>query len=211
MFNSKGALRRVSLSAALLAGVFASVVAISSPALASTTTASTKTTKTTFTLYCKTGLANGDVSVATTQTYPSTVAAGKTFTIKWKSVTTVSGALAGAAYLVAPGGKESGTVTLDDDVSTDATPKTSNIAGTNGVQESGTISSSSSFPIYTPVSGTLTTPAFTAGKKGTDKISAQDDDANLTIYNKSGKEVDTTTADCTPVGTPKVIATVTVS
>jgi hypothetical protein len=208
MIHSKGALRGVSLSVALLA-VLASVVAVSSPAFA--TTAGTTTTKTTFTLYCKTGLADGDVSVTTTQTYPTSVAAGKTFTIKWSSVTTVSGALASAAYLVAPGGTEKGTVTKDNDLSTDATPKTSNIAGKKGVAESGTISSSSSFPIYTPVTGTLTTPAFKATKKGTDKISAQDDDANLDIYNSSGMEVSSTTADCSPTGTPAVIATVTVT
>jgi hypothetical protein len=208
--SRRGTLRRVSLSVALLA-VFASVVAVSAPAFASTPAAKTKTTKTTFTLYCKTGLADGDVSVATTQTYPAKVAAGSKFTIQWASVTTVSGALASAAYLVAPGGTEKGTVTKDNDLSSDGTPKTSNIAGKSGVQESGTISSSSSFPIYTPVTGTLTTPTFTAGKKGTDKISAQDDDANLAIYNSSGTEVTTTTADCTPVGTPAVIATITVT
>jgi hypothetical protein len=201
--------RRVVLSVTLL-GILTSLAAYSSPALASTA-AATKTTKTTFSLYCKTGLADGDVSVATTQTYPVSVAPGATFKIKWSSVTTVSGALASAAYLVAPGGTEKGTVVTDNDLSTDATPATSNIAGTKGVAESGTISSSSSFPIYTPVSGTLNTPSFTAGTKGTDKISAQDDDANLTIYNKSGKEVTTTTADCTPVGTPAVIAKVKVT
>jgi hypothetical protein len=210
MIHSRwGSLRRVTLLVALLAGVFASFGAFSSSAYA--VTAATTTTKTTFTLYCKTGLADGDVSVATTQTYPTSVAAGKTFTIKWSSVTTVSGALASAAYLVAPGGTEQGTVTTDNDLSTDATPKTLNIAGKKGVAESGTISSSSSFPIYTPVTGSLTTPKFKATKKGTDKISAQDDDANLTIYNSSGKKVSSTTADCTPVGTPAVIATITVT
>jgi hypothetical protein len=86
-----------------------------------------------------------------------------------------------------------------------------NIAGKKGVAESGTISSPSSFPIYTPVTGTLTTASFTAGKKGKDKVSAQDDDANLTIYNSSGSPVTTTTADCTPVGTPSVIATIKVT
>src|SRR3984957_12302205 len=115
-------LRRVTLLVTLLAGVFASVGAFSSSAFASNAT--TKTTKTTFTLYCKTGLANGDVSVTTTQTYPTSVAPGAKFTIKWSSITTVSGALASAAYLVAPGGTEKGKVTTDDDVSTDATPKT---------------------------------------------------------------------------------------
>jgi hypothetical protein len=207
--SRRGSLRRISLLVALLSGVSASLGAISSPAFAST--AATKTTKTTFTLYCKTGLADGDVSVATTQTYPASVAAGQKFTIKWSSITTVGGALAGAAYLVAPGGKEKGTVTTDNDLSTDATPKTLNIAGTKGVKESGTISSSSGFPIYTPVKGSLTTQSFTAGKKGTDEISAQDDDANLVIDNKSGKQVTSTTATCTPVGTPSVIATITVT
>jgi hypothetical protein len=211
MFNSRNRpLRRVVLAVALFSGVFASVGAFSLPALASTA-AATKTTKTTYSLYCKTGLANGDVSVTTTQTYPVSVAPGAKFTIKWSSVTTVSGALASAAYLVAPGGTEKGTVVTDNDLSSDGTPATLNIAGKKGVQESGTISSSSSFPIYTPVSGTLVTPSFTAGKKGTDSISAQDDDANLAIYNKSGKEVTTTTADCTPVGTPAVIAKVKVT
>jgi hypothetical protein len=211
MIHSKrGPLRRVVLSVALLGGAFASVGAFSVPAFASTA-GKTTTTTTKFTLYCKTGLANGDVSVTTTQTYPKKVKAGKTFTIQWSSVTVVSGSLASAAYLVAPGGTEKGTVTTDNDLSSDATPKTLNIAGTSGIQESGTISSSSSFPIYTPVTGTINTPSFTAGSKGTDKISAQDDDANLAIYNSSGSEVTTTTADCTPVGTPKVIATITVT
>jgi hypothetical protein len=204
-----GRLRRVTLVVALLSGAFASFGAFSSSAFASTAT--TKTTKTTFTLYCKTGLADGDVSVATTQTYPASVGAGKKFTIKWSSVTTVSGALASAAYLVAPDGTEKGTVKTDKDLSSDGTPKTLNIAGTKGIAESGKISSSSSFPIYTPVTGSITTPSFTAGKKGTDKISAQDDDADLAIYNKSGKKVSSTTADCTPTGTPAVIATITVT
>lgn len=208
IYSRRGPLRRVALSVTLLAGVLASVGMFSSPALAST--AATKTTKTTFTLSCKTGIANGDVSVTTTQTYPTKVAAGKKFTIKWSSVTTVKGALATAAYAVAPNGSEQGTVTTDTDLSTDATPKSVNIAG-KGLAESGTISSPSSFPIYTPASGTYTTPSFTAGKKGTDKISAQDDDANITIYNSSGTEVTTTTADCSPVGTPAVIATITVT
>jgi len=207
--SSRGALRRVAFSVSLLAGVIASVGVFSSPALAST--AATKTTKTTFTLSCKTGIANGDVSVATTQTYPASVAAGKKFTIKWKSVTTVEGTLASAAYAIAPGGTEKGTVTLDTDLSTDATPKSNNVAGKKGVKEQGTISSPNSFPIYTPVKGTLTTPSFKAGKKGKEKISAQDDDANITIYNSSGSKVTTTTADCSPVGTPAVIATITVT
>jgi hypothetical protein len=210
MIHSKrGTLRRAALLVALLAGVFASVGAFSSSAFAST--AANKTTKTTFTLSCKTGIANGDVSVATTQTYPASVKPGAKFTIKWSSVTTVEGALATAAYAAAPNGSEKGTVTLDTDLSTDATPKTLNIAGTKGVAESGKISSPSSFPIDTPVSGSLTTPAFKAGKKGTDKISADIDDANITIYNKSGGKVESTTADCSPVGTPAVIATVTVT
>ena len=184
--------------------------AFSAPAFANAA-AKTKTTKTTFTLSCKTGIANGDVSVTTTQTYPASVAAGAKFTIKWSSVTTVEGALASAAYALAPNGSEKGTVTTDTDLSTDATPKSMNVAGTKGVAESGTISSPSSFPIYTPVNGTLTTGSFKAGKKGTDKVSAQDDDANITIYNSSGSEVTTTTADCSPVGTPAVIATITVT
>jgi len=208
--SSRGALRRVVLSAALFGGVFASVGAFSLPAHASTP-AATKTTKTTFTLSCKTGLANGDVSVTTTQTYPVSVAAGAKFKIKWSSVTTVEGALATAAYAVAPNGTEKGTVTTDVDLSTDATPSSMNVAGTKGLPEQGTISSPNSFPISTPVTGSNTTASFTAGTKGTDKISAQDDDANITIYNSSGTEVTTTTADCSPVGTPAIIAKVKVT
>jgi hypothetical protein len=206
----RGPLRRVALSGAILVGGFASVGAFASPALAATA-AKTKTTKTTFTLSCKTGIANGDVSVTTTQTYPTSVKPGAKFTIKWSSVTTVEGALATAAYAAAPNGSEKGTVTLDTDQSSDATPKSLNIAGKKGLAESGQISSPNSFPIYTPVSGTYTTPAFKAGKKGTDKISADIDDANITIYNSSGGKVESTTADCSPVGTPAVIATVKVT
>jgi hypothetical protein len=209
-------MRRIVLSVTLLAGVIASLAAYSSPALASTA-AATKTTKTTFTLSCDTGLANGDVSVTTTQTYPVSVAAGTKFKIKWSSVTTVEGTLASAAYAVAPGGSEKGTVVTDTDLSTDANggtkaePSSTNIAGKKGVPEQGTISSPSSFPIYTPVTGTLTTPSFTAGKKGKDQVSADIDDANITIYNSSGSKVTTTTADCSPSGTPAVIAIITVT
>ena len=177
----------------------------SSPALAgAATTATTTTTQTTFTLNCDTGIANGPVSVTTTQTYPVSVKAGKKFTIKWSSVTTVGQELASAAYALAPNGSEQGTVTTDQDLSTDAKPATDNVAGSKGVQEKGTISSPNGFPIYTPPQGSspgyFTTPKFKAGKKGTDKISAGDDDANVTIYNSSGTAVTTTTADCTPVG-----------
>ena len=208
-------MRRVVLSVTLIVGVIASLAAYSPSALASTA-AATKTKTTTFTLSCDTGLADGDVSVSTTQTYPVSVAAGKKFTIKWSSVTTVEGALASAAYAVAPGGSEDGTITTDNDLSSDGTPSPSNLAG-SGLSEKGIISSPSSFNVYTPtttgtsVNGTFTTPKFKAGTKGKDKVSAQDDDANITIYNKSGTEVDTTTADCTPVGTPKVIATISVT
>lgn len=208
--SKRGPVRRIFLLLALFGGVVASVGSFSSAALASTP-AATKTTKTTFTLTCKTGIANGNVSVATTQTYPASVAAGGKFTIKWSSVTTVEGALASAAYAIAPGGSEKGTVTTDTDLSTDATPKTNNIAGKNGVAEQGTISSPNSFPIYTPKKGTYTTPSFKAGKKGTEKISADIDDANITIYSKSGSKETTTTADCSPVGTPAVIATIKVT
>jgi hypothetical protein len=213
MFHSrKGPLRRVTLLVALLAGVFASVGVFSSSAFASTAAAAaTKTTKTTFTLDCNTGIANGEVSVTTTQTYPTSVKPGAKFTVKWASVTTVEGALATAADSLAPGGKEDGTVILDTDLSTDATPKSNNVAG-KGVAESGTIGTGTqSFKIYTPVKGTLTTPDFTAGKKGTEKISAQDDNANVTIYSKSGQKIESTTADCSPKGTPAVIATITVT
>jgi len=175
----------------------------------------TKTKTTKFTLSCKTGIANGDVSVTTTQTYPTSVAAGATFTIEWSSVTTVEGTLASAAYAIAPGGSEQGTVVTDTDLSSDATPSSENVAGSSGVPEDGTISSPNSFPIYTPPQGSspgyFTTPPFTAGKKGKDKISAQDDDANVTIYNSSGDAVTTTSADCSPVGKPKVIGTIKVT
>jgi hypothetical protein len=62
--------------------------------------------------------------------------------------------LASAAYAIAPGGTEKGTITLDNDSSTDATPSPLNIAGTAGLKEQGTISSPSGFPVYTPVPGT---------------------------------------------------------
>jgi hypothetical protein len=200
------------MSVALLASVITSVAALSSSTAFATTTAATKTKTTTFTLSCKTGLANGDVSVTTTQTYPASVAPGASFTIAWSSITTVEGALASAAYTLAPGGSEQGTVVTDTDVSSDAKPASLNIAGSSGLAESGTISSPSSFPIYTPalqngVQPTYTTPSFKAGKTaGTDSVTATTDDANLTIYNSSGGQVTTTSADCTPVGTAKVVA-----
>jgi hypothetical protein len=208
--SKRGALQGLALSVALVAGILGSIVAVSSPALASTT-AGTKTKTTTYSLSCQTGIANGDVSVKTTQTYPSSVAPGAKFKITWSSVTTVEGALASAAYTLAPGGKEDGTVVTDDDNSSDATPATNNIAGKKGIAESGTISSPSSFNIDTPTSGTITTPAFTAGTAGTESITAGTDDANITIYNKQGKEVTTTTADCSPAGTPATIAKIKVT
>ncbi len=213
MIHSKGALLwRVALSVALLAGV-ASVGLFSSPAHASTPQTTT-TKKTTFTLNCNTGIANGTVTVTTTQTYPVSVAHGTTFKIKWKSVTQVGGALASAAYAIAPGGKEVGTIVLDNDSSTDATPSPLNIAGT-GLPEQGTISSPSGFPVYTPVQGTtpkkFATPSFTAGTAGTDTVTAGADNANIKIYNSSGTLVTTTTADCTPSGTPATIATISVT
>ena len=205
-------MRRIVLSVALLASVITSVAALSSPAFA-TTAAATKTTTTTYTLNCDTGIANGDVSVTTIQTYPKKVAAGANFTISWSSVTTVEGALASSAYALAPNGKEKGNVVTDDDISSDATPSTNNIAGSGGVKEQGKISSSSSFPIYTPKKGkpALVTPSFTAGSAGTDQVTPGDDDANVTIYNSSGGEVTSTTADCTVVGTPPVIAKIKVT
>lgn len=177
--------------------------------------AATKTKITKFTLSCKTGIANGNVTVTTTQTYPSSVASGAPFTLQWSSVTEVQGALASAAYAIAPNGSEKGTVTLDTDLATNATPSSQNVAGTNGIPEEGTISSPNGFPIYTPPQGStpgyFTTQSFTAGKKGKIKISAQDDNATVTIYNSSGTAVTTTSANCTPVGKPKVIAIIKVT
>jgi len=211
MIHSKrGSLRRVALSGAVLAS--ASMIGVlASPTLASA--GSMKTSKTTFTLNCDTGIANGQVTVKTTQKYPKSVAAGASFAIQWKSETIVGGALGEAAYTLAPGGSEKGTITTDDDLSTDATPSTSNVAGA-GLNEEGTIKAST-FPVYTPPKKTspkyFTTPDFTAGSAGTDTVSAGDDDATVTIYNKSGGVVTTTTADCTPAGTPAVIATIKVT
>jgi hypothetical protein len=204
------------LSAVLLGGAFTTVGVFSSQALASP--AATKTTKSTFTLYCKTGLANGDVTVDTTQVYSPSVKAGSKFTLKWQSITHVSTALATAAYGIAAGGKEKGTVTLDNDLSSDAKPSTLNLAGKKGIPEEGYISSPSGFAVYTPsnaagtaLKGFNVTPSFTAGKKGKDTVRAQDDNATIDVYQKSGKKVTTVTADCTPVGPPKVIATINVT
>jgi hypothetical protein len=203
------------IAATALPLTFISTMVGSSAASAGTKSAAgTKTKKTSFTLSCVTGIASGDVKVTTTQTYPSSVAAGATFTIEWSSVTEVEGALASAAYATAPDGSEQGTVTTDNDQSTDGSPSTLNVAG-SGIPEEGSISSPNGFPIYTPPQGSspgyFTTQSFTAGTKGKDKISAGDDDANVTIYNSSGGTVTNTTADCTPVGTPKVIATIKVT
>lgn len=207
----KRSLHGVALSAVLLGSVLASAGLPSSPASASNAATTTKVT--TFTDQCNTGIANGTVSVTTTQTYPTSVVAGSTFTITWKSVTTVSGALASAAYGLAPNGSEKGTVTLDNDLSSNASPSTSNIAGSKGLKEQGKINSPSSFPIYTPkktaTPPTFTTPPFTAGTAGTtDKVTPGADDATIDIYNSSGTLVTTTTADCTPVSPAPVIASV---
>jgi hypothetical protein len=210
--SRKTARRGLVMSASLLVATLASAGVYSSQAYASPAATKTKTTTTTFSLHCDAGIASGTVSVVTTQIYKASVAAGASFTIKWKSVTTVSGSLSEAAYALAPKGSEKGTVTVDNDVSTDATPATSNIAGVNGVPESGTISSASGFPITTPPTGYNVTPSFTAGTAGTDKIMAEDDDATVSIYNSKGTEVlKNQTTDCTPVGTPSVIATIKVT
>jgi hypothetical protein len=209
--SNNGALRRVALSAGLLGSAFAGAGVFASQAGAAP--AGTKTTVTTFTLSCNASITSGTVSVKATNVYPASVKAGSKFSFKFKSITTVSGALASTAYGLAPGGSEKGQVVNDNYTSSDATLPGDNVAKPP-FNESGTISSPSSFNVYTPAKGGyVTTPKFTAGKKkGTDKVTTTGDTANLSIYNKSGKKVTGPLhVVCTNVGKPPTIATIRVT
>lgn len=208
---ARRSLPRVALSATLLGGV-ATIGVLSSPAKAVTMT----TTSTTYTAACDDGAWNGDVSVKATFSYPASVIHGSKFTVQWKVVTTVTGTLASTWYAITgPNGYEEGTVTQENESSTDATPSSLNVAGTHGVPEYGSISSSTSFKVYAPPQGatppTVTSPSFTAGKAGTDKITPSSSVDTAAYYNAKGQEVTTDTANCRPTGTPPVVATITVT
>jgi hypothetical protein len=208
---ARRSLWRVGLSATLLGGV-ATMGVLASPAGAVTTT----TTTTTYTAACDEGAWDGDVSVKATFTYPASVMHGSTFTVQWKVVTTVTGTLASTWYALAgPNGYEEGTVTQENEASTDATPSPLNVAGTQGVPEYGNISSSKSFKVYAPPQGstppTVTSTSFTADKAGTDEITPSSSVDTAEYYNAKGQEVTTDTATCRPTGTPPVVATITVT
>ena len=120
--SRRGPLRRVALSVTLLAGVFASFGVFSSPAHASTP-ATTKTTKTTFTLYCNTGIANGD---CVSHDHPDLPGVGRGRGEVQDQVEERDhgrGRVGLGCIRHSPGWLGKGHVTTDNDLSTDATPK----------------------------------------------------------------------------------------
>ena len=209
IYSRRGPLRRVVLSVTLLAGVLASVGVFF--ACACKYRGEEDDEGRLSRLSCKTGIANGDVSVTTTQTYPTPVAAGEEVHDQVVERDHGRGRVGHGCIRRSPKRQRKGYRDHGHGSELGRHTQTLNIAG-KGLAESGHDQQLQQFPdLYAGQWVTYTTPSFTAGKKGTDKISAGDDDANITIYNSSGSQVTTTTADCTPVGTPAVIATITVT
>ena len=89
-------------------------------------------------------------------------------------------------------------------LSTDATPSTVEHRRDGGPSRTRHDQQPQQFPDlyadYREYTEKFAPPRSRPVRTGTDKISAGDDDANITIYNSSGREVTTTTADCTPSG-----------
>jgi hypothetical protein len=215
--SKHGRLRRVALSTALLGGALATVGAFSSPAHASTD--ATKTTTAKYTISCAAGIVGtGTETVAATNVYPASVVHGTTFKITWHSVTTVSKTQDEAAWALGARSFK-GKVTTIDYLSSDATPKSLNVAGTKGIPTGGNLIGPPNYGsplIYTPLKGSppAVTPLFKAGAKGTDTVKPGVDDASLTLYsgtNGTGTAIATVTANCSAPSTPTVIASVPVS
>jgi hypothetical protein len=217
VYLTKGRLRRVALSSALLGGALLTGGAFSSQAHASAATVKTKTT--TYTISCSAGIVGtGTETVKATETYPTSVLPGAQFTIKWHSITTVSKTQDEAAWAL--GAKSfKGKVTTIDYMNSDASPSTLNVAGSNGIPTGGNLVGPPNYGtplIYTPLKGTppAVTPAFTAGSKGTDNVTPGVDDATLTLYsgtNGTGTAITTVTANCSAPSPPVVIASIPVS
>jgi hypothetical protein len=216
-YSRVGRLQRVAFSAALVGGALTAVGAFSSPALAKSDTTKSKTT--TYTITCNAGVVGTSTEkVAATNTYPASVLPGAKFTISWHSVTTVSKSQDEEAWALGARSFK-GKVTAIDYLSSDASPKSLNVAGTKGISTGGNLIGPPNYGsplIYTPLKGSppAVTPSFTAGTKGTDTVKPGIDDASLTLYsgqNGTGTAIATVQANCgAPTGSV-VIATIPVS
>jgi hypothetical protein len=201
---------------ALLGGALVTVGAFTSPAVAISNTL-TKTT--TYNVSCTAGVVGtGTEAVTTTQTAPSSVTHGTKFAIKWKSKVAIAKTQDEAAWTLGARSFK-GTITNDVDNSSDASPKAVNIAGTKGIAFVGNLVGPPNYgPAfeYTPLptGAYATTPSFTAGAKGTDKVSPGVDDATATLYtgaNGTGTAITTITVNCSAPSTPVIIDSVPVS
>jgi hypothetical protein len=209
-------------------------VGFGSQALASPAAAKTKTTHSNYTLSCKAPpVGNGNVTVDSYFTYPASVKPGQKFKFKWYSVTTVLPPLSslGDSAVAPQGGTIKGATKITNVTSTDAKPAKANTSagiklpkgwpfstgkyGPDGIPIAGTLPPTppgGNFKIRTPVKGTETTGTFTAGKKGTDKVTAGEDDAWENVYKKNGSiAISADNADCSFLKGNNTIALVTVS
>lgn len=217
IYSPQGRLRRVVLSTALLGSAMVTVGAFSLPAHASADATKSKTTA--YSINCQAGVVGtGAETVTATNVYPASVLPGAKFTINWHSVTAVSKTQDEAAWALGARSFK-GKVTTIDYNSSDATPKSVNVAGTKGIPTGGNLIGPPNYGmplIYTPLKGSpnAITPTFTAGKKGTDNVSPGVDDASLTLYsgtNGTGTAIATVTANCSAPSKPTIIAAIPVS
>jgi hypothetical protein len=217
MHSPQGRLRRVVLSTLLVGGALATVGAFSSPALASSATTKTKTVS--YTISCAAGIVGtGTETVTATNVAPASVLHGAKFTISWHSITAVSKTQDEAAWTLGARSFK-GKVTTIDYNSSDATPKSLNVAGTKGISTGGNLIGPPNYGsplIYTPLKGTppAVTPSFTAGSKGTDNVSPGVDDATLTLYsgaNGTGTAIATVQANCSAPSTKVTLASIAVT
>ena len=217
MDSTQGRFRRVAFSTALVAGALATVGAFSSAAHAGTDATTSKTTK--YTISCSAGIVGtGTETVTATNTYPTSVLPGASFKISWHSITLVSKTQDEAAWALGARSFK-GKVTTIDYLSSDATPKSVNVAGTKGIPTGGNLIGPPNYgspSIYTPLKGTppAVTPAFKAGTKGTDTVKPGVDDATLTLYsgtNGTGTAIATVTANCSAPSGTVIIASIPVS
>lgn len=217
MDSTPGRGRRVALSTVLLGGVLLTAGAFSSPAVATSDGTVTKTT--TYSINCNAGVIGlGAETVTTTQTAPSSVLPGAKIAIKWKSKVLISAAQDKEAWALTARSFK-GTVTNDVDNSSDASPKAVNIAGTKGIPfEANLVGPPNYGPAYEysplPTGSLATTPSFTAGAKGTDKVTAGVDDATATLYsgpNGTGTMLGKISVTCSAPSKPATIDSIAVS
>jgi hypothetical protein len=191
--------------------------AVASPAVALSDSTVTKTT--TYNVTCSAGVVGtGTEGVTTTQTSPSSVVHGTKFPIKWKSKVAISKTQDEAAWALGARSFK-GKITNDVDNSSDASPKAVNIAGTNGIPFLGNLVGPPNYAPafeYSPLpTGSLaTTPSFTAGAKGTDKVTPGIDDATATLYtgpNGTGTAITTITVNCSAPPTSVIIDSIPVT